>query len=125
MGTQNPYENRLDGSTYGDDVQCQLRLQPDPRDEGGGPIEGWISQRLLARMRYLGLAYELSLLARLPSTGVTRYPEIQLESMEDELAFLFGVVSDQALLDAIAPMRDMLRVARHHPRGWSLVVEAP
>jgi hypothetical protein len=62
-------------------------------------------------MRYLGPVYGLSLLARLPSTGATTYPEIQRASMDDELAFLFGVVSDQALVDTIAPVRDMLRVA--------------
>jgi hypothetical protein len=56
-------------------------------------------------MRHLGLAYELPLLGRLPSRGTTTYPEIQFGSIEDELAFLFGVVSDEALLQAIAPMR--------------------
>jgi len=45
--------------------------------------------------------------------------------MEDELAFLFRVVSDPMLLEAIAPMREMIRVTMHHPRGWSLVVESP
>jgi hypothetical protein len=125
VGTQNPYENRLDVSTYRNDVQCQLRLQPDPRDEGREPIEGWISERLLGRIRHLGSAYELPLLARLPSVGTATYPEVQLASMEGELAFLFSVVSDRVLLDAIAPLREMIRVAMHHPQGWSLVVEAP
>jgi hypothetical protein len=121
----NTHENRLDASTYSDDVQCQLRLQPDPRDEDMKPAEAWLSERLLARLRHLALAYELSLLARLPTSDATTYPEIQLGSMEDELAFLFRVVSDPVLLEAIAPMREMIRVAMHHPRGWSLVVESP
>ena len=121
----NTHENRLDASTYSDDVQCQLRLQPDPRDEDTKPAEAWLSERLLARLRNLALAYELPLLARLPTSGATTYPEIQLGSMEDELAFLFRVVSDPVLLEAIAPMREMIRVAMHHPRGWSLVVESP
>jgi hypothetical protein len=119
------YENRLNASTYRDDVQCQLRLQPDPRDEGRAPIVSWISERLLARLRHLALAYDLSLLARLPSDGSIVYPEVQLASVEDELAFLFEVVSDQVLLAAIAPMRELIRRAMHDPRGWSLVVEAP
>ena len=53
------------------------------------------------------------------------YPEVQLVSVEDELAFLFEVVSDRVLLAAIAPMREMIKRAMHDPRGWSLVVEAP
>jgi len=121
----NPYKNRLDPTTYGDDVQCQIRLQPDPRDEGAQPTEGWISERLLARLRHLALAYDLFLLARLPTVGATIFPEIQLGPMEDELEFLFEVVSDAVLLEAIAPMREMIRVAMHHPRGRSLVVETP
>jgi hypothetical protein len=122
---QKPYEDRTDAKTYLDDVQCQFRLQPHPRDEGSKPIEVWISERLLARTRHLGQAYELPLLSRLPSAGATTYPEIQLASMEDELAFMFSVVSDQVLLDAIDPIREMLRVAMHDPRGWSLIVETP
>ena len=121
----NTHENRLDASTYSDDVQCQLRLQPDPRDEDTKPAEAWLAERLLARLRNLALAYELPLLSRLPTSGATTYPEIQLGSIEDELAFLFRVVSDPVLLEAIAPMREMIRVAMQHPRGWSLVVESP
>jgi hypothetical protein len=119
------YENRLNASTYRDDVQCQLRLQSHPRDEGRAPMVSWISEKLLARLRHLALAYDLPLLARLPSDGSIIYPEVQLVSVEDELAFLFEVVSDQVLLAAIAPMREMIQRAQHDPRGWSLVVEAP
>jgi hypothetical protein len=122
---QNAYDNRLDMGTYGGDVQCQLRLQPHPKDEGREPIVNWISERLMARLRHLGLAYELPLLARLPDIGTIAYPEIQLVSVEDELAFLFHVVSDPALLEAIAPMRRMITMAVHERRGWSLVVETP
>jgi hypothetical protein len=125
VGTQRRTDRRLDASSYRNDVQCHLRLQPDSRDEGRGPIEGWISERLLARLRHLGLAYELPLLARLPSDGTGLYPQVQIASLEEELAFVFSIVTDQALLDAIAPLREMIRVAMHHPRGWSLVVEAP
>jgi hypothetical protein len=122
---QRAYENRLIGDTYRDDVQCELRLQPDPRDEGRDPMVGWISERLLARLRLLALAYELPLLGRLPAKGSIAYSEIQLGSVEDELAFLFEVVSDQVLLEAILPMREMIRRATHEPRGWSLMVETP
>jgi hypothetical protein len=122
---QNAYENRLDAGTYCDDVRCQLRLQPDRRDEGREPIVSWIPERLLARLAHLALAYELPLLARLPGIGSMAYPEIQLMSIEDELAFLFDVVSDQVLLQATAPMREMIKKAMHDPRGWSLVVESP
>jgi len=121
----NPYENRLDASSYAIDQRWLLRLQPHPRDEGSEPIEGGIAERLLGRLRYLGAAYELPLLARLPLTGAVTYPQAQLASIEDELAFVFDVVSDQVLLNAISPLSEMLGVALHQPRGWSLVVEAP
>jgi hypothetical protein len=125
VGTEKRLDGRLDANAYRDDVQCQLRLKPDPRDEGREPIEGWISERLLARLRHLALAYELPLLARLPSDGSRVFPEVQIPSLEEELAFVFSIVTDQVLLDAIAPLREMIRVATHHPRGWSLVVDAP
>jgi hypothetical protein len=88
-------------------------------------MEDWISERLLARLRHLALAYDLPLLSRLPGDGAIAYPEIQLPSVEAELAFLFEVVTDHVLLQGIAPMREMIRRAMHEPRGWSLVVEAP
>jgi hypothetical protein len=88
-------------------------------------MESWISERLLARLRHLALAYELPLLSRLPGDGAIAYPEIQLLSLEAELAFLFEVVTDPVLLHGIAPMRDMIKRATHEPRGWLLVVEAP
>jgi|SRR5215831_12118118 len=118
-------KGRLDANTYRDDVQCQLRLEPDPRDEGRAPMEAWISERLLARLRHVGIAYELPLLSRLPSIGATTYPEVQLATVEDELQFLCDVLSDQVLLEALAPLREMLRVAQQDPRGWSLIAEAP
>lgn len=118
------YENRLTAGSYREGVQCQLRLQPDPRDESRQPMEGWISERLLARLRHLALAYDLPLLSRLPANGAIAYPEIQLPSVEDELAFLVEIVTDQALLHAIAPIQEMIRRATNEPLGWSLVVEA-
>ena len=122
---QRAYDNRLIGDTYRHDIQCEVRLQHDPRDEGRDPMVGSISERLLGRLRHLALAYELPLLARLPGDGSIAYREIQLGSVEDELAFLFDVVSDQVLLEAIAPMREMIRRAKHAPGGWSLMVEMP
>lgn len=88
-------------------------------------LEGWIAERLLARLKHLGLAYDLPLLKRVPSVGVEIFPEIQLQSLEDELAFLFSVISDNVLLNAIAPLREMIKVATHHPGGWFLRVEGP
>jgi len=80
-----------------------------------------ISERLLARLRHLGRAYELTLLARLPTYGeVAYYPEIQLGLLEDELAFLFEVVSDQALLRAVDPIVGLIHHAHRNPRGWWL-----
>ena len=119
------YESRLLAETYVDDVQCEVRLQPDPRDEDREPIVGWVSERLLGRLRHLALAYDLPLLGRLPGDGSIAYPEVQLGSIEDELEFLCNVLTDNALLEAISPMREMIRTAAHDPRGWSLRVEAP
>jgi hypothetical protein len=117
--------DRLDAATYRDDVVCEVRLEPDPRDEQASRVNEWISEKLLSRLRNLALAYELPLLSRLPVGGHVVYPEVQLASVEDELAFLFEVVSDRVLLDAIAPLHAMLGRAMHHPRGWTLHVETP
>ena len=135
------YDKRLNADSYRDDVQCEIRLQPDPRDETCGPVVDWVSERLLGRLRHLALAYELPLLGRLPGHGKVGYPEAQLSTLEEELGFLSSVVSDQVLLaemddavsaepdrlpgeiEAIRPMRDMIEKAQHDPRGWSLIVE--
>ena len=125
MDRQDRYSDRLEAASYRSDVQCQLRLVRDPREKCSDPVEGWIAQRLLARLKHLALAYELTLLKRLPSSGVEIYPELQVQELEDELAFLFSVISDDVLLKAIAPLREMIRVATHDPRGWFLRVESP
>ena len=119
------YDKRLNADSYRDDVQCEIRLQPDPRDETCGPVVDWVSERLLSPLRHLALAYELPLLGRLPGHGKVGYPEAQLSTLEEELGFLSSVVSDQVLLAAIRPMRDMIEKAQHDPRGWSLIVETP
>jgi hypothetical protein len=93
---------------------CELRLGPDPRDEGATCAVGWMSERLLARLMHLGRGYELPLLSRLAR---------RTARLEDELAFLFEVVSDKALLDAIRPLHEMIARALHNPRGWTLHVE--
>jgi hypothetical protein len=125
VDTKDRYSDRLEAASYADDVQCPLRLLRDPRDERSDPVEGRIAERLLARLKHLGLAYELPLLKRLPSTGVESYPENQVQELEDELAFLFGVISDDVLLKAIAPLRQMIGLAMHDPRGWLLRIECP
>ena len=119
----NDYKSRVLSNAFQDDVLCEVRLRPDLRDRASLSESAWISERLLARLRYLGLAYELPLLARLPSTGQVSYPEIQLPLLEDELAFVFEVVSDRALLEAALALRDLIARAKQNPRGWSLVVE--
>jgi hypothetical protein len=122
---QERYSDRLAAASYSSDVQCQLRLVRDSRVEHSQPVEGRMSKRLLARLKHLGLAYEVSLLKRLPSPGVEVYSDIQVEELEDELAFLFSVVSDDVLLAAISPLREMIRVATHDPGGWVLRIESP
>ena len=119
------YEARCRAATYVGDVQCELRLQPDPRDEDREATVGWISERLLSRLRHLALAYELPLLGRLSSDGSVSYPEVQFSAVEDELEFLYGIVTDGALLNAIAPLRTLIQQAARDPRGWSLRVELP
>jgi hypothetical protein len=81
-----------------------------------------MSERLLARLKHLGVAYELPLLKRLPSIGSEFYPDIQVHDLEDELAFLFNVVSDDVLLKALAPLREMIKVAMRST-GWSLQIQ--
>jgi hypothetical protein len=121
----NNYQERLIGDTYRDDVECEVRLEPDPRDEGRSGLCAGMPERLLARLRSLGIAYQLPLLSRLPDNGQVVYPEIQLPSLEEEMVFLFEVVSDEALLRAVVPFREFIGRAKHEPRGWSLIVEAP
>ena len=116
-------KNKLVSATYLEDVKCELRLAPSPKDELRQPMVGWISEKLLDRLRHLAWAYELPLLGRLPTNGSTTYPEVQLAPIEEELAFLFEVVSDNALLEALTPLREMIKTAEHDSRGWSLIVE--
>jgi hypothetical protein len=125
MEMKDRFGDRLEAASYESDGQCHLYLLPDPRDERSKSIEGWISKRLLGRLRHLGQAYELPLLRRLPNSGAQIYPEVQLRELEEELAFLFSFVSDDALLKATSPMREMIRGAAHDPRGWVLQVEGP
>jgi hypothetical protein len=125
MTMDGSFADRLLNETYSDDVVCELRLTPNPRDESREPVNTWISERLLGRLRHLGSAYELPLLGRIPRNGTTTYPEVQIPSLEDELAFIFEVVADPVLLHAIAPLRELLRLIKYEARGSSLTVEMP
>jgi hypothetical protein len=101
--------NRLDPSTYTADVEVQVRLDPDPRDERAKTTEAWISERLLNRLRHLGLAYELPLLSRLPVQDEWSYPEVQCSSLENEIVFVLNLVSsrhaDHQHASGLAPRR--------------------
>lgn len=116
------FEDRLLSDTYREDVCCEVRFQPASRDLEGEALRDEVPERLLNRLRHLVLAYDLPLLGRLPQNGAVTFPEVQLLSLEDELEFLFEVVSDQALLDAVTPFRVLTGRAKNDPRGWSLVV---
>jgi len=74
------FDDRLNPDSYRDDEPCQIRLEADPRDEKTDFVAGWISKKLLDRMRHLALAYDLPLLARLSGNGEVRYPEAQLSA---------------------------------------------
>lgn len=120
-----PFADRLKASTYADDVEFQVRLNPDPRDEQAATTEAWISERLLNRLRHIGLAYELPLLSRLPADGQWSYPEVQCSSLEREIVFLLNLVADPLLAAATEPLLNMVRAAIREPRGLTLTVEAP
>lgn len=120
-----PFSDRLEASTFADDVEFQLRLEPDPRDEQAETTEAWISERLVSRLRHLGLAYELPLLSRLPTDGQWSYPEVQCSSLEREIIFLLNLAADPLLATATEPLLSMVRAAIREPRGRTLIVEAP
>lgn len=111
-----PYKDRLDIFTYADDSRCEIRLQR--------PIVNSMSEKLLGRLRSLATAHELLLLASLPIVDTVAYPQQRLDSLEEELAFLFEILSDTALLDAVAPLQEMIGRALHDRRGWTLEIEA-
>ena len=117
------FEDRMRPATYADDVECEIRLEPDPRDERQSVRSSWISERLLARIRFLALAYELPLLGRIPATGATAYPGTQMESLEDELEFIGTIVEDALLFDALKPVTEFIARIKKEARGGSLTIE--
>jgi hypothetical protein len=120
------FDDRFDDQRYREDEACRIFLQPDPRDKAEPNFEEvWISERLLERLRHLGLAYELPLLSRISSTEDWTYPELQAVSLERELAFLMNHVSDPWLGAVLQPFAALLTEAMRHPRGRSIVVETP
>ena len=118
------FADRLSQDRYKNDVQCTIRLQPDPRDELRSAMTVPIPYRLLGRLRCLGQAYELPLLSRLPGNGHAAYHVTQMASLEDELAFVCEVVDDADLLEVLQLLGEHIGEARHRPRGWSLVFES-
>ncbi|MFH0901143.1 MAG: hypothetical protein V2A73_10995 [Pseudomonadota bacterium] len=120
-----PLTDRLDAATYEGDVPFHIRLVPDPRDEQTPEVETWLSERLLRRLRHLGLAYELPLLSRLPVAEPWSYPEVQCAQLEDEIIFLLNLVADPALRESTEALLGLIRQAIREPRGRTLTVEAP
>jgi hypothetical protein len=125
------FDDRFRAETYGNDPRYEVRLVPNPQDVAAQPPESaWIPERLVLRLRHLALAYELPLLSRVPICGrpddeTWTYPEQQLVRLEEEWAFLADRMKDDLLVGAFSPVLSLLAHGQVHPRGWSLVVEAP
>ncbi len=99
------FTNRFDPDSFARDPRILIRLGSVSRCEEVAPTEAWISERLLQRLRHLGLAFELPLLSRLPAgTGRWFYPDEQLDALADELALVVERVSDPALGSALASL---------------------
>lgn len=118
------FTDRFDPSTYAEDPKVLFRMGCHPRVEHVAPLETWLSERLLGRLRHLGLAFELPLLGRLPAgSGKWFYPEQQIEALADEIAFVLERVDDALLESAFASLTPLFRPRGRSWYGWSLMVE--
>jgi len=119
-----PFTNRFDPDSFAQDPRVLIRLGSVSRCEAVAPTEAWISERLLQRLRHLGLAFELPLLSRLPAgTGRWFYPDEQLDSLADELALVAERVSDPALGPALASLNPLFHRRGRCPGSWQPMVE--
>jgi len=122
------FADRFDDARYVNDVSYLIRLQPNSLDEKGLKQEVCVPERLMHRLVYLAIAYELPLLSRLPVAEDYEewtYPEVQAVSLERELAFLLQRVSDPLLTTVLRPFTTLVTAAIRHPHGRSIVVETP
>lgn len=115
------FTNRFDPDSFAQDPRVLIRLGSVSRCEAVAPTEAWISERLLQRLRHLGLAFELPLLSRLRvGTGRWFYPD---EQLADELALVVERVSDPALGSALASLNPLFHRRGRCPGSLQLMVE--
>ncbi|MES2640675.1 MAG: hypothetical protein V4850_14365 [Myxococcota bacterium] len=117
--------DRFDASRYSEDEEASFSLRLDPRAGRVVPLDLLLSERLLHRLRHLGLAYEMPLLSRLPASGKWFYPEEQIDPLSDEIAFVLRVVDDPLLTATLAELSRILQPRGRSRLGWQLRVEAP
>ena len=116
--------SRFDLMTYAEDPKALVRLGSVSRCEVVAPIDTWISERLLQRVRHLALAFELPLLSRLPAgTGRWVYPDEQLDALADELVLVVERVDDPALASALASLNPLFHRRGGRRGEWHLMVE--
>ena len=92
------FEERLRPATYEKDAEVHFGVAPP-----GGEARDWsgFSERLVARLVNLGVAYELDHVSLIDIYDDTRFNTGQCEKLRDELALLAAVVRDPALTELL------------------------
>ena len=98
------FHERLLPATYEKDPEVHFGVSAP-----GGEPQDWtgFSERLVARLVNLGVAYELDHVSLIDIYDDTRFNTGQCEKLRDELAFLGGVIQDPALTDLVATVHDL------------------
>jgi hypothetical protein len=114
------FADRLDPNSYASDEPVGAGTSDD--------YSGWVSipERLFTRMQHLGRAYDLHILPGLDPYERNELDHERTASLIDELDFLAEVVSDRALLETIAVLRDAALLAARNPlRSTKFFIEGP
>ena len=111
------FAKRLDPTTYAGDTQVHFGVSAP-----GGEPEQWsgFSERLVARLNNLGVAYELHHVSLIDIYDDTRFNSTQCEKLREELAFLAEVVKDPTLTDLVKTIHSL--AGRVSSTGSRLVV---
>jgi hypothetical protein len=110
------FQDRLDATTYADDVLVGIYEQ-DPSDSDAL----WLSERLFARLVLIAKAYELRTLSWLGGSDPVRLGHSQCEDLLGELEFVANRVDDPLLSDLCREVDAYLSTRLRRP-GSALTV---
>lgn len=124
-----PYSDRFEPNTYDDDETVAIApCKPNDSMEWWKQNEAniaWVPERIFTRAKAIASAYELHLLPVIDIYEKTELNSKQVQTFDEELAFIHDIVNDELLRHWISAMRKAVQTVLQSSREMVIVIEGP